>query len=154
MVATAAPRTFIPPRMRYPENAERAAVPFVKCPVGASLDIFSRKWTFLLLRDIIYYKLDRYGQFLQNNPGLTPRILSRRLGEMVEEGLLVRHESDGEVRYSLGSRGEDAKPMLLALFAYGIKHRAAEVFPDRTPRRLGEVLPQFGPEEIARFYGY
>ncbi|HWG92068.1 MAG TPA: helix-turn-helix domain-containing protein [Candidatus Thermoplasmatota archaeon] len=140
--------------MEYPPHATKSAVPLQNCPVGASLDIFARKWTFMILRDIVYYKLDRFGQFLKNNPGMTPRILSKRLNEMIEEGLLERVEEGGEVRYRLTARGEDTRPILLALFRFGIKYHADEVFEDGKPRELPEVLPQVTPQQVLFLMGY
>lgn len=132
-----------PEGMEPYEPAQQTAVPLQACPVGASLDIFSRKWTFLILRDVAFYKLERFTQFLRNNPGMTPRILSRRLGEMVDEGLLVRSGDGKETHYRLGPRGVDALPMLVALFRYGLKHRAEDVFPDGRARSLVEVMPEW-----------
>ncbi len=143
-----------PQDMKPYEAPQKTAVPLQACPVGASLDIFSRKWTFLILRDVAFYKLDRYSQFLGNNPGMTPRILSKRLNEMVAEGLLERRGSGKDVHYRLGTRGQDALPMLVALFQYGLKHRADEVFADGEPRPLQTVMPSWGFDRLAGMFGF
>ena len=91
-------------------------------PIRESVKRLGRKWTLLLLRDMAFLKLTRFGQFLRNNPGLTPRVLSRRLAEMEEEGLLERIATGDRVAYRLTSRGEDAVFILLAFLRYGIKH--------------------------------
>jgi DNA-binding HxlR family transcriptional regulator len=80
------------------------------------------RWTLLLLRDMAFLKLNRFNQFLQNNPGLTPRVLSRRLREMQAENLVVRRSAGREVRYELTERGADAIYILLAFLQYGLKH--------------------------------
>jgi len=91
-------------------------------PIRDSLKILGRKWTLLILRDIAFLKLRRFGQIRRNNRGLTPRVLSRRLGQMREEGLLIRKERGMAVYYQLTTRGEDAIYVLLALLRYGIRH--------------------------------
>jgi len=73
-----------------------------------------------------FLKLNRFGQILRNNPGLTPRVLSRRLDEMEEEGLVERLESEDAVTYRLTDRGEDAVFILLAFLRYGIRHRGGD----------------------------
>jgi DNA-binding HxlR family transcriptional regulator len=83
-----------------------------------------RKWMLLILRDMAFLKLDRFGQILRNNPGLTPRVLSRRLDEMEREGLVLRTETNDKVTYRLTERGEDAVFILLAFLRYGIRHHA------------------------------
>ena len=91
-------------------------------PVRESVKQLGRKWTLLLLRDMAFLELSRFGQFLRNNPGLSPRVLSRRLREMEEEGLVDRLQSGEEVSYRLTARGEDAVFILLAFLRYGMKH--------------------------------
>src|SRR3989442_4398876 len=59
-------------------------------PVRGSVKALGSKWTLLILRDIGFLRLDRFGQILMNNPGLTPRVLSRRLRNMQKEGLIER----------------------------------------------------------------
>src|SRR5437867_13422968 len=83
-------------------------------PVRESAKRLGRKWTLLLLRDMAFLKLTRFGQFLRNNPGLTPRVLSRRLRDLEEEGLLESTAIADRVGYRLTSRGEGAVFILLA----------------------------------------
>jgi DNA-binding HxlR family transcriptional regulator len=91
-------------------------------PLRESIRRLGRKWTLLLLRDMAFLKLSRFGELLRNNPGLSPRVLSRRLAEMQQERLIVRQEAGGEVRYRLAPRGEDAVFILLAFLRYGTRH--------------------------------
>ncbi len=91
-------------------------------PIRESVRWLGRKWTLLILRDMAFLKLTRFGQILRNNPGLTPRVLARRLRQMQEEGLVERSVTDEKVAYRLTSRGEDAVFILLAFLRYGIRH--------------------------------
>jgi DNA-binding HxlR family transcriptional regulator len=95
-------------------------------PIRETLRLLGRKWTLLIIRDIAFLKLERFGQILKNNPGLTPRILSRRLEQMTKEGLVtkIRDGRAGELksRYHLTTKGEDAVYILLAILRYGIRH--------------------------------
>lgn len=117
------------------------------------MGVVSKKWTLMIVRDIAYYKLSRFNEFLRNNEGLSERVLSRRLAEMVKEGLLLRVDDDGEVRYTLAEKGRDLVPVLLAMLAYGIKHRADAVFADRRPRTMAETFPQFDGARVAAMLG-
>ena len=69
-----------------------------------------------------FLNLGRFGELLRNNPGLTPRVLSRRLREMQEEKLIQRTVEGRDVRYVLTERGEDAVYILLAFLRYGLRH--------------------------------
>lgn len=139
------------PRLTYPPDAEESTVPLQACPVKASMGVVSRKWTLMIVRDIAYYKLSRPHEFLKNNPGMPERVLTRRLAEMVEEGMLVKRVSSaGDVSYDLAEKGQDLVPVLLAFLAYGIKHHADAAFADGSPRDLADVFPQFSPDLILR----
>jgi len=102
-------------------------------PLRRSVRMLGRKWTLLLLRDLAFLKLTRFNQLLRNNQGLTPRVLSRRLREMQQEGLITRTGSGRQVSYLLSERGADAVYILLAFLRYGLKHYppGADVRPDR-----------------------
>jgi DNA-binding HxlR family transcriptional regulator len=99
-------------------------------PIGRSVRALGQRWTLLLLRDLAFLKLARFNELLRNNPGLGPRVLSRRLREMQQEGLVVRIAQGPRITYRLTERGEDAVYILLAFLRYGLKHhRTASALP-------------------------
>ncbi len=91
-------------------------------PIRDSLKLLGRKWTLLIIRDIAFLKLQRFGQILRNNPGLTPRVLSRRLEQMKKEEFVKKSEDVDGPRYSLTTKGEDAVYILLAILRFGIRY--------------------------------
>ncbi|MCI4357657.1 MAG: helix-turn-helix transcriptional regulator [Thermoplasmata archaeon] len=93
-------------------------------PIRQSVQSLGRKWALLLVRDIAFLKLSRFVEFRRNNPGLSPRVLSRRLRELEREGILRREKTGKAVHYRLTSRGEDAGLILLAFLRYGLKNRS------------------------------
>jgi DNA-binding HxlR family transcriptional regulator len=106
-----------------PGGARRLpAVQYQNDPIRLSVQRLGRKWVLLLVRDLALLKLRRFGEFRRNNPGLTARVLSRKLREMEREGLIERRQRGREVEYQLTSRGEDAGLILLAFLQYGLKH--------------------------------
>jgi DNA-binding HxlR family transcriptional regulator len=113
-------------------------------PIRTSVKSLGAKWTLLILRDIEFLQLNRFGQIRRNNPGLTARVLSKRLGDMQNEGLIQRKISRDSVTYSLTPRGEDAVFILLAFLRYGLKHHPAGRFETQKP------LPSF--DEMIRQY--
>ena len=108
--------------------------------IGRSVRTLDKKWTLLILRDMAFLGLTRFTEFLRNNPGLTPRVLSRRLKEMRREQLVTRSGAGRAVVYALTARGQDAVFILLAFLRYGQKyHRGATGTGDaaRAPIREG-----------------
>jgi DNA-binding HxlR family transcriptional regulator len=119
-------------RKRLPRQAVLPMLAYQSDPLRESVRELGRRWTLLLLRDMAFLKLSRFGEFARNNPGLTPRVLSRRLIEMQRAQLIVRREESGSIRYRLTSRGEDAVYILLAFLRYGNRHYNGPVTPRRT----------------------
>jgi DNA-binding HxlR family transcriptional regulator len=116
-------------------------------PVRGSVKALGSKWTLLILRDIGFLRLERFGQILRNNPGLTPRVLSRRLRNMQKEGLIERTVRSDRITYLLTPRGEDAAYVLLALLRYGLRYHAASAEGARV-----KPLPSF-QDLIREYYG-
>ena len=114
-------------RRQKPDRPIAPLLAYQADPIRESVKRLGRKWTLLVLRDMAFLKLNRFGQILRNNPGLTPRVLSRRLDEMEQEGLVQRMEKRDTVTYRLTDRGEDAVFILLAFLRYGIRHHGSEV---------------------------
>lgn len=120
-------------------------VMFTRCPIRESMGIFGRKWALMILRDIAFLKIDRFSKILANNRGLTPRVLSMRLRDLVKEGLVDRMGNPHDrldVRYCLTKKGRDCMPILTAFLQYGMLYRAERVFEDKRPRNLNQVFPE------------
>ncbi len=115
-------------------------------PVRGSVKALGSKWTLLILRDIGFLRLERFGEILRNNPGLTPRVLSRRLRNMQKEGLIERTVRSDRTTYMLTSRGEDAAYVLLAFLRYGLKYQTRPLEAARL-----KPLPSF--QDLVREYG-
>lgn len=104
----------------------------------------------LVIRDIGFRHVDRFNRLLASIPGLTPRVLSMRLKELEEDGIIKRveeKESPLVVRWALTEKGEDTLPILMRFIAFGSKWYANRVFEDKTPRSLQEVFTR--PESQA-----
>jgi DNA-binding HxlR family transcriptional regulator len=91
-------------------------------PIRESLSLLGAKWSLLIIRDVAFLDLHRFGEIRRNNPGLTARVLSRRLRQLVAAELLDRTQQGRGVLYKLTSKGEDAVYILLAVLRYGIRH--------------------------------
>ncbi len=129
---------------------------FAQCPIQTvTLGVLGRKWTGLILRDIGFRKIDRFNRLLESIPGLTPRVLSMRLKELDEEGIIERietHNSPMVVRWGLTEKGRDTLPILMRLIAFGSKWYPEVVFEDKTPRTLNELFTTSEARQIIKGY--
>ena len=99
----------------------------MQCPIARSLERVGEWWNILILRDA-FYGLTRFDEF-QASLGIATNTLTRRLGQLVEEGLLERRrysEHPPRFEYVLTARGRDFRPVLLSLLAWGNRHFAPE----------------------------
>jgi DNA-binding HxlR family transcriptional regulator len=127
------------------------------CPIRSSLGVLGRAWTLLVLRDVSFFRKVRFSDILSNNPGLSARLLSIRLKELQKEGLLervVNPEDSREIWYNITEKGRDVVPILAAFIQFGAKHRAKEVFPDKTPRTFPTLFPNDQEYMLGDFYEY
>lgn len=139
------PARLNPPTMSGMMNggAEVATPHPAACPISTTLGTLGHKWTLVLMRDLLFMGHTRFNEFLKANPGLTQRVLSKRLKELRENGYVDRHEDAGVVTYTLTDKGRDTEHILVALAGFGLKHHAAEVFPDGVRRPMAEVMPGY-----------
>jgi DNA-binding HxlR family transcriptional regulator len=110
--------------LRYPEDVNhsvkkakprRAAIP-ANSAVRA-LAILGDRWTLLILRDA-FLGVRRFGDF-QERLGIAPTVLTRRLAQLVRNGLLRRDQvSPGQVDYHLTKKGLDVYPVALMLLRW------------------------------------
>ncbi|MFZ2005513.1 MAG: helix-turn-helix domain-containing protein, partial [Stellaceae bacterium] len=97
------------------------------CPVARTLERVGDWWTILILRDA-FHGLSRFDEF-QKSLDIAPNILSRRLTQLVEDGLMERRRySDHPPReeYVLTEKGRDFRSVMLAMLAWGNRHYAPE----------------------------
>jgi len=106
---------------------QRKSLGGMQCPVARSLERVGEWWSILILRDCCH-GLKRFDEF-EKSLGIAPNMLTRRLTGLVEAGLLERRqysERPPRFEYVLTDRGQDFKPVLATLMAWGNKHFAPE----------------------------
>ena len=99
----------------------------MQCPVARSLERIGEWWSILIIRDALH-GLTRFDQF-EESLGIAPNMLARRLGALVDAGILDKrryNERPPRYEYILTERGRDFKPVIVAMQAWGNKYFAPE----------------------------
>lgn len=113
---------------------------FAARPIKPDLGVLGRKWALLILADIGLRRVDRFSSLLRSNPQLNPRILSRRLRELEETGMIKRLERNRTpplaVRWGMTEKGTDLLPAIIRLIVFGARWHEENPFRGRFPRRL------------------
>ncbi|PLR76156.1 transcriptional regulator [Bacillus sp. V3-13] len=95
------------------------------CPINFSLEMMGDSWSLLLIRDIVFAGKKTFGEFLSSDEGIARNILTSRLNQLTEKGILVKKPHPTDKRkdlYELTDKGLDLIPILLDLSAWGAKH--------------------------------
>jgi DNA-binding HxlR family transcriptional regulator len=88
------------------------------CPIACGLDILGDKWTLLIIRDLLLFQRNEFGQFADADEGISSNILSDRLAQLVQRGLINKtpHPEHGKkFIYSLTDKGLSLAPVLVEL---------------------------------------
>jgi DNA-binding HxlR family transcriptional regulator len=95
------------------------------CPLIRSLAVLGKRWTLVILREV-FNNVRRF-EDLQQHLGVSPSVLSRRLAEMVDDGLLERtpYREDGargRQEYHPSQSAWALFPVLIALMQWGDRY--------------------------------
>ncbi|MEW2219372.1 helix-turn-helix domain-containing protein [Streptomyces sp. NPDC006990] len=96
--------------------------PAPTCPVEITLALLRGRWTPLVLREFLHRPTRSYTELAQGLTALSDKVLSERLTQLTQAGVLSRERSPGwppRVRYTLTDRGHDLLPVLQALWDWG-----------------------------------
>jgi DNA-binding HxlR family transcriptional regulator len=99
--------------------------PLTHCSIARSLELLGERWTLLVLREV-FHGVRRFDD-MQSRLHAPRQVLSARLGQLVELGLLRRdpYREPGQrtrYEYRLTAKGRDLFPILVALLAWGDRH--------------------------------
>src|SRR5574341_323473 len=113
------------------------------CPVENTFRVVGKKFTVLILRDMMNFHKSRFNQFLESVEGINPKTLSVRLREMERNGLIQRKvfpETPIRIEYYITEKGKALKPILEQMAAFSIQYCCEDVFKDGKPRTFREVF--------------
>lgn len=94
----------------------------LNCPIAKSLDLMGDRWTLLILRDLFIFTSCRYVELRENLTGISPTLLSQRLKDLMNNGLVEQFDTpdSGHLAYRLTERGKETKTVLVALAKFGL----------------------------------
>jgi DNA-binding HxlR family transcriptional regulator len=123
------------------------------CPLNLAVEVVGDKWTFLILRDIIFYKRRHFNELLRlSEERIASNILRDRLAMLEKEGMLSKAKDPDsthkqKVRYSLTQKCIDLLPLMLGAISWSIKYMPV----DQLKYKPAIELSLAGPEQIEAF---
>jgi DNA-binding HxlR family transcriptional regulator/putative sterol carrier protein len=100
------------------------------CPIVRAVEVLGDRWTLLIVRDMLV-GASRFNELSRGLPGLSRALLSRRLRQLANAGL-VQRTGDG---YTLTPAGQALRPLVFGLADWGARYafgdpRADELDPE------------------------
>ena len=124
-------------RPRLIENME-----FKCCPVFNTFNIIGKKFSILILRNMIYDKQTRFNEFLNSIEEINPKTLSIRLKEMENDGLIRRQvydETPIRIEYYLTQKGKELQPILEQMALFSVKYCSDQIFNRPDPVKIEKI---------------
>ena len=94
------------------------------CAVAKALDLVGDRWTMLIVRELLLQGACRYTDLQHGLPGIATNLLSERLKELEDHGLMRRAAAPPPVAttlYELTDAGRELEPVLRALGRWGAR---------------------------------
>lgn len=95
------------------------------CPVNFGLEHFGDKWSLLIIRDLMFKGKRHYNEFLDGGEKVSTSVLSNRLRQLEQRGLIRSgedHVKKSRIRYSLTEKGIALAPMMVEMILWSADH--------------------------------
>jgi DNA-binding HxlR family transcriptional regulator len=112
------------------------------CPIEQTFAIVGRKWTVVILREL-FFGADRFGRIKSGVGRINPKVLSNRLKELEDSGMIKRNVTAGrpvQIEYSLTEKGKNILPLLFTAAKYSMGNCPEVVFKDGKSYSAEEIL--------------
>jgi DNA-binding HxlR family transcriptional regulator len=99
------------------------------CSIARALDLVGDRWTLLMVRELVLQGPCRFTDLRNGLPGIATNLLSSRLKELEDAGLVAREDAPppvATVLYSLTESGLNLEPVLKALGLWGLQYMSDE----------------------------
>lgn len=98
------------------------------CPVAKASELLSEKWTILIIRELLMGG-SRFNDLQRGLAAISPTILTKRLNELTEHGLIVRKKIQGQrgYEYFLSERGKELAPIIQQIGEWGMRWTRGQI---------------------------
>jgi DNA-binding HxlR family transcriptional regulator len=112
------------------------------CPIETTLTFFGRKWAVNILRDLFFGK-KRFSDFLKSNPQLSSKVLSLRLKELENYGIIEKRivsKTPVLIEYGLTQKGKALNKILYEMAKFSMEQSPGDVF-YKIPKSISVYIP-------------
>ena len=91
------------------------------CPINFTIEHFGDKWSFLIIRDLMFKGKRHYNEFLESEEKISTSVLGDRLKMLEESGIISKREDNvkkSRIKYSLTKKGIELLPILVEMIIW------------------------------------
>ena len=101
------------------------------CPVSKTAELLGERWTLLIIRELVL-GTTRFNDFQRALSQISPTLLTKRLKQLEEAGLLVRKATPDQRRYAYypTAASKELKPIILNLGKWGMRWARGQMSDD------------------------
>lgn len=95
------------------------------CPINFALEIFGDRWTFLVVRDMMFKGKQYYGEFLEAGEKIATNTLADRLQLLEQNGIIIKKTDPAhgsKIIYKLTRKGIELLPILVEVIVWSAKY--------------------------------
>ncbi len=107
-------------------NSMKTKSELPECPVATAVSLIGGKWKLLILRNL-KARPWRFNELQRDLDGISQKVLTDSLRQMMEDGLVYRHdyqEMPPRVEYGLTELGQQMLPIIAALSEFGTYYKS------------------------------
>jgi DNA-binding HxlR family transcriptional regulator len=92
------------------------------CPVSKAAELLGERWTLLIIRELVL-GTTRFNDFQRALSQISPTLLTKRLNQLEEAGLVVRKTMPNQrrIEYHPTAASKELKPIILGLGEWGMR---------------------------------
>ena len=113
------------------------------CPIDVAFRIMGQKFMILILRDLILFRNNRFGDLLNSIEGINKKTLSIRLTELERNGIIKRKiyiRNPVRAEYLVTKKGRMLSAVLEQMAAFSLSFCYDEVFKDKKRRSFRYIV--------------
>jgi DNA-binding HxlR family transcriptional regulator len=101
------------------------------CPVAKAAEVLGERWTILIIRELLL-GTTRFSDFQRALSQISPTLLTKRLNQLQDCGLVVRKRLPKQRRteYHLAAAGRELQPIVFGLGEWGMKWARGQMSDD------------------------
>ena len=99
--------------------------PRTDCAIDVTMSVIEGRWKSIILCKLKHKCEMRFTRLLKDVEGISPRMLTKQLKELEQDGMVIRkvyNEMPPRVEYSLTKKGESIIPVLAAIAEWGLSN--------------------------------